>query len=103
MAGIPFSGFSPLAYADDAEWGVTESGSPGVFSWQHLFNWNLAGLLQTPLAIPSGIGESADLSKVDLTGNQTIQLDGAVTLGSLTVGDLLGKQSYIIAPGTGGR
>lgn len=102
MAGIPFSGFSPLAYADDAEWGVTESGSPGVFSWQHLFNWNLAGLLQTPLAIPSGIGESADLSKVDLTGNQTIQLDGVVTLGSLTVGDLLGQQSYIITPGTGG-
>ncbi|MCB1204996.1 MAG: autotransporter-associated beta strand repeat-containing protein, partial [Verrucomicrobiae bacterium] len=102
ITGIPFAGINPAAYAAPAEWGVTESGEPGVFSWQHLFNWFAPGSQQSPLAIPGGIGESADLSKVDLGGDLVINLDGAVTLGSLTIGDLLGQESYVVAPGSGG-
>jgi len=84
------------------DWGVSESGLPGIYSWQHLFNWNATGLHQTPLAIPNAIGDIANLNLLNLLGHQTINLNGAVTLGALNIGDTVGKQSYTIAAGTGG-
>lgn len=84
------------------DWGVSQSGLPGTYSWQHLYNWNAAGLHQSPLAVPNAIGDAANLHLLNLTGNQTINLDGAVTLGTLNLGDTIGRQSFIIAAGTGG-
>jgi len=84
------------------DWGVSESGLPGIFSWQHLYNWNAFGLHQSPTAIPSVAGDVANLNLLTLTGNQTINLDGAVTLGTLNLGSATGTRGYVIAAGTGG-
>lgn len=88
--------------AATVDWGVSQSGSPGIYSWQHLYNWNATGLHQSPLAIPNTIGDFANLNLLNLLGHQTINLNGAVTLGELNIGDTVGKQSYTIAAGTGG-
>lgn len=76
-------------------WGVQTPGSPGAYSWQHLHNWNLA-------AVPNAVGDVANLNLVNLAGNLSINLDGAVTLGTLNLGDTGGGQSYILAAGSGG-
>ena len=83
-------------------WGVSQSGSPGVYSWQHLQNWNAFGAHATPVAVPNAISDTANLNLLNLSGNQTINLDAAVTLGTLNIGDTSGQQSYVIAAGTGG-
>jgi autotransporter-associated beta strand protein len=88
--------------AADADWGVSQSGAPGTYTWQHLYNWNAVGLHENPASIPNAIGAVANLNLVNLTGNQTINLDGAVTLGTLNIGDTVGTQSFILAGGTGG-
>ncbi|MBK8094984.1 MAG: autotransporter-associated beta strand repeat-containing protein [Verrucomicrobiaceae bacterium] len=84
------------------DWGVSQSGLPGVYSWQHLYNWNANLQHLTPTAVPNAVSDTANLNLVDLSGNQIINLNGAVTLGTLNIGDTSGQQSYIIAPGTGG-
>jgi autotransporter-associated beta strand protein len=84
------------------DWGVSQSGTPGVYSWQHLFNWNALGTHATPAAVPNALGDTANLNLLNLSGNQTINLDAAVTLGTLNLGDISGQQSYVIAAGTGG-
>ena len=102
ILAISVGGNSPRLAASPADWGVSESGRPGVFSWQHLFNWTVPGGGTSPFSIPNGIGEVANLNQVVLSGNQTVNLDGVVTLGSLNIGDAAGKQSYFLAGGTGG-
>jgi len=47
-------------------------------------------------------GDVANLNLLTLTGNQAINLDGAVTLGTLNLGSVGNNKSYIIAAGTGG-
>lgn len=84
------------------DWGVSQSGTPGVYSWQHLYNWNALGAHATPVAVPNAISDTANLNLLNLSGNQTINLDAAVTLGTLNIGDTIGQQSYVIAAGTGG-
>jgi len=84
------------------DWGVSQSGTSGVYSWQHLFNWNATGMHLTPAAVPNAIGDIANLNLLNLSGNQTIALNGAVTLGTLNLGDTSGLQSYLLAAGTGG-
>jgi fibronectin-binding autotransporter adhesin len=96
------SGLTNTVQGATIDWGVSESGLPGTYTWQHLYNWNATGLHQTPLLIPNAIGDIANLNLVNLSGNQTINLDGAVTLGTLNIGDISGQQSYIIGAGTGG-
>lgn len=84
------------------DWGVSQSGLPGVYSWQHLYNWNANLQHLTPTAVPNAVSDTANLNLVDLSGNQIINLNGAVTLGTLNIGDTSGQQSYILAAGTGG-
>lgn len=84
------------------DWGVSQSGTPGVYSWQLLSNWNATGAHATTTALPNAIGDTANLNLVNPSGNQTINLNGAVTLGALNIGDISGQQSYILAAGTGG-
>ena len=93
---------TPAGHAAEVDWGVSQSGLPGTYSWQHLYNWNADGLHQTSAAIPNAIGDIATLNLLNLLGNQTINLNGAVTLGTLNLGDATGQQSYTIAPGAGG-
>ncbi|MBL9132972.1 MAG: autotransporter-associated beta strand repeat-containing protein, partial [Verrucomicrobiaceae bacterium] len=93
---------SSSVQAATVDWGVSQSGTPGIYSWQHLFNWNANLLHQTPLAVPNAIGDIANMNLVNLTGTQLVNLDGAVTLGALNIGDTSGQQSYILAAGAGG-
>ncbi|MBK8037081.1 MAG: autotransporter-associated beta strand repeat-containing protein [Verrucomicrobiaceae bacterium] len=88
--------------AATVDWGVSQSGTPGIYSWQHLYHWNAVSLHQTPLVVPNAVGDIANLHLLNLAGTQTINLDGAVTLGTLNIGDTTGQQSYILAAGTGG-
>ncbi|MBK8041164.1 MAG: autotransporter-associated beta strand repeat-containing protein [Verrucomicrobiaceae bacterium] len=90
------------AYSATIDWGVSQSGTPGVYSWQHLYNWNVNGVHLSPAAIPNAVSDVANLNLLNLSGNQTINLNGAVTLGALNIGDTSGQQSYILAAGTGG-
>ncbi|MDZ7618286.1 MAG: autotransporter-associated beta strand repeat-containing protein, partial [Patescibacteria group bacterium] len=83
------------------DWGVGQSGMPGVYSWQHLYNWTEPGTHLSPSAVPNGVGHAANFSR-PLSGNQTVLLDGPVTLGTLNLGDAGGRWSYTLAPGTGG-
>jgi autotransporter-associated beta strand protein len=83
-------------------WGVSQSGTPGVYSWQHLQNWSAFGAHATPVAVPNAISDTANLNLLNLSGNQVINLNAAVTLGTLNIGDTIGQQSYVIAAGTGG-
>lgn len=71
-------------------WTNTSSATAG---WQNANNWNNG--------VPSGVGSSASLI-ADITSPQTITLDGAVTLGSLTIGDptASGASSYTINAGS---
>ncbi|MES2595500.1 MAG: autotransporter-associated beta strand repeat-containing protein [Verrucomicrobiota bacterium] len=98
---LVISGQVPLRSAT-VDWGVSQSGTPGIYSWQHLYNWTSNSDYITPPAIPSLAGDLANLNLLSLTGNQTINLNGAVTLGTLNLGDAGGQHAYTIAPGTGG-
>ena len=71
-------------------WTNTSSASAG---WQSSGNWNNG--------VPSGAGDAASII-ADIAAPQTITLDGAVTLGSLTIGDptASGASSYTINAGT---
>lgn len=86
----------------DADWGVGQAGSPGVYSWQHLYNWNAVGLHQSPISVPLQLGDVANLNALNLLGTQTINLNGAVALGTLNIGDILGQSSHLISAGAGG-
>lgn len=90
------------AQGASGDWGVTQSGAPGIYSWQHLYNWNIPGQHISPSAIPNAIGDVASLNLINIVGRQTINLNGAVTLGTLNIGDTNGTDSFIIAAGTGG-
>jgi fibronectin-binding autotransporter adhesin len=67
--------------------------SAATASWQSGTNW-ING-------VPSGVGTSASVI-ADITAPQTITLDGAVTLGSLTIGDptASGASAYTLNSGT---
>lgn len=71
-------------------WTNTSASSAG---WQTSSNWNNG--------VPSGEGASASII-ADITAPQTITLDGAVVLGSMTIGDptASGASSYTINAGT---
>lgn len=67
--------------------------SSNTASWQNSGNWNNG--------VPNAVGSSASII-ADITAPQTITLDGAVVLGSLTIGDptAAGASSYTVNAGT---
>lgn len=78
--------------ADAVDWNKTGA---GPYSWIDNANWSAA--------FPNSIGAVANVS-VDLTADQTINLNGAITVGSLTLNDTGGgtDNSFTIVPGAGG-
>lgn len=92
VAGMLAAAISPItAQAQTSStWTNTSSASAG---WQNPGNWNSG--------VPSAEGSSASII-ADITAPQTITLDGAVVLGSLTIGDptALGASSYTINAGS---
>lgn len=92
LAVVPLAmSTGPVTYADTYTWDETAA---GTFSWILDGNWTTPGF-------PSAIGDVANLT-ADLTGDQTITLDRVITIGNLTIGDLLGTNFYTLAAGTGG-
>lgn len=102
IVAVVLSGAPARALAVEVDWGVSQSGEPGVYTWQQLYNWTAAGQHLSPLAIPGATGDVANLHLLNLSGNQIINLDALVSIGTLNIGDAVGHQSYTIAAGTGG-
>ena len=50
------------------------------------FNWNTNATWDQPAAFPNAIGDSGNLN-VNISGNQTINLNQGITLKTLTAGD----------------
>jgi autotransporter-associated beta strand protein len=64
-------------------------------SWPTAANW-------FNNTIASGTGITADFSRLDLSGNQTVTLDGARTIGNLKFGDVTTTYGWTLATGSGG-
>ncbi|HEX7260242.1 MAG TPA: chitobiase/beta-hexosaminidase C-terminal domain-containing protein, partial [Luteolibacter sp.] len=64
-------------------------------SWSLADNWEFD-------AIPQGSGVSADFSTLEMTGLNTVSLDGLRTTGRLIFGDVTNQYGWTIVPGTGG-
>lgn len=74
-----------------AEWNLNNNG-----------NWNVNGNWVNPATFPNGIDAVADFSKLDITGHRTINVEQAITIGSLLFGDTNGSHDYILQPGAAG-
>ncbi len=74
-------------------WTPTPGGS---FDWNNDANWSAA-------PFPNAVGATANID-ADIAGDQTIQLNQAVTVGTLTLNDTGGApdSSFTLASGTGG-
>ncbi len=66
----------------------------GTFDWTHSANWN-------PAAIPNSVGGLAQ-QNINIAGDQTVNVNTAVTLGELVVGDSSGSQNTLLQKGTNG-
>lgn len=66
----------------------------GTYSWPLAANWGAT--------FPNAPGVAANFA-VNLAGNQTVNLNQAVTIGTLTAGDTSGTSNLTIASGTGGN
>jgi hypothetical protein len=74
-----------------AEWNLNGNGD-----WDNNANW------VNPSTYPNGVGAVADFSKIDITGNRTINLNTPITIGTLYFGDINNGQDYYLQPGTAG-
>lgn len=75
-----------------ATW-VPTAASSGL-DWTNNANWN-------PATFPNGLGSVASLN-IDITGNQTINVNNPITLGELIVGDSNGSQTTLLQKNTKG-
>ncbi|MBA4019033.1 MAG: hypothetical protein C0483_17840 [Pirellula sp.] len=63
----------------------------GTYSWPTNANWSPAGF-------PDAVGDTANLN-IDILGNQTINLDQPIVLGTLNIGDAAGTDTFALAGG----
>jgi autotransporter-associated beta strand protein len=66
----------------------------GTYNWNNTANWN-------PATIPNSTGYLAN-KNINLTGNQTVNLNIPVTLGELAVGDSNGAETTTLQKGSSG-
>lgn len=75
----------------DGVWILNANGN-----WSTPANWS-GGL------VPQGYGSTANFATLNITGDRTVTLDTAASLGAMTFGDLTtASNNWILAPGTGG-
>ena len=88
---------SPLLGATNtsaqSNWVPTAEGA--TYDWQTPGNWS------TDPTIPNGTAATANLIN-NIAGAQTVNLNGAVTLGTLNIGDSDSSHAFTLANGTGG-
>lgn len=101
LVAVDSSGTLEHALADTMDWGVSQSGAPGIYSWQQLYNWNAAGQHLTPAGVPHAGGGAANLHL--LSGNQIINVEGWVSIGTMNIGDFGRRWSYVVAVEPAGR
>jgi autotransporter-associated beta strand protein len=75
--------------------GIWTNNAGGTLSWKGQTNWQ-GGVLAF------GSGNTADFSSLTMTANQTVTLDGALTIGNLLFGDVGQVYSWTLNTGTGG-
>lgn len=81
---------APTLWADDAIWVPTAG---GTYDWDDNANWTAA--------FPNAASDDASVNN-NITGDQVIELNQAITLDSLTLGDADASHVITIAPGAGG-
>jgi autotransporter-associated beta strand protein len=74
--------------------GSWQKSAAGTYSWVDGANWNTA--------FPNAAGAVASFG-IDQTGDQTVNLNQAITIGTLTAGDASGTSALTIGSGTGGN
>ncbi|MBL9093585.1 MAG: hypothetical protein JNL96_20375, partial [Planctomycetaceae bacterium] len=74
--------------------GTWQQATGGPFNWNDPANWLLN-------FVPKNIGDRALLNAINLTADQTIQIDTSVFLASLQIGDTVGTNSYNLVNGGG--
>ncbi|MCH7227385.1 family 16 glycosylhydrolase [Haloferula sp. A504] len=97
-------------YSHDGNWGETQEVSFAVDAAPTGWTWgNAAGGSWATVGdwSPDGPADAADQSAsihlLDITGEQTLTLDGSYTIGSIIFGDAAGADgNWILDPGTGG-
>ena len=66
----------------------------GTNSWNVNANWS------TPATFPNAIDDIANM-EINITGNQTVNLNQPITVGTLQIGDTSGNQTYTLASNGG--
>ena len=96
LAAITLAGFAftaPTVHAATYSWTQTAAGP---------FNWDNASAQNNwTSGFPNAVGDVA-IMNVNLTANQTVNLNQAITVGSLTFGDSINTQTATLATGTAG-
>ena len=96
LAAITLAGFAfaaPTVHAATYSWTQTVAGP---------FNWDNASAQNNwTSGFPNAVGDVA-IMNVNLTANQTVNLNQAITVGSLTFGDSINTQTATLATGTAG-
>ena len=96
LAAITLSGFAfaaPAVHAASYSWTPLTAGP---------FNWDNASAQNNwTSGFPNAVGDVATMN-VNLSANQTVNLNQAITVGSLTIGDNSGTQTATLATGTAG-
>lgn len=90
VTAVAASGIAAHAATDT--WTPTTGGS---------YDWNSNGNWLSGTQFPNGIDDTANLN-IDISGNQTISLNQAITLGTLNLGDLNSSAAFTINLGTSG-
>lgn len=83
---------TPSANAASDTWNQT---SGGPYSWDDNVNWLSA------INFPNGQGQTADVNN-NITANLVINLNQAITLGTLNLGDSSGTSTFTLQTGTAG-
>jgi autotransporter-associated beta strand protein len=90
LAGLAF--VAPAVHAASYTWTPLTAGP---------FNWNNASSQNNwTSGFPNALADVANMS-VNLSANQTVNLNQAITLGTLTIGDNNGAQTFTLAPNSG--
>lgn len=100
VAAITLAGFAfgtPAAFAASPyTWTPTAN---GTYNWNNASTQNNWG--QGTASFPNAIDDVANMN-IDIAANQTVNLNQAITVGSLTIGDSSGAQTETLAAGTSG-
>jgi hypothetical protein len=95
LAAISLAGFAFAAPSADAATYTWTPTAVGTFNWNNASSQN-----NWTSGFPNALADVANMN-INITGNQTVNLNQAITVGSLTIGDNNGTQTVTLAPNGG--